>query len=334
MKPLTHKTVLVALLLASTLFNACKKSEPTVTPVTNTTPQTYGSLAAFYSQNQAPLQEYTINAGTGGSFTTQQGTVVKIPANVFVNSSGGTITGTVTVAFQDIYKKSDMLMSGYTPMLYYGQAMNSGGEFYIIAKSGDSIVNLNGITPITITQPLNGWPSDKNMSPFIKAQAGLGTSVLPKTWIFSSDSTACAVNVNPTNYVFSLYTFNTPVDSGSWCNSDNSKYFNAYTQTNFTIQTTDTTFPEFTTDVFLLFNGVNSMVHVYENYGEPQGKFPYSYAPLGLNCTVVAVAVDSKGNLNSAFVPNTTITANGTVNFTLTPTTVAAFKTQLAIYNH
>ena len=335
MKPFTNKALLAALLLASTLFNACKKSEPAPSPATNTTTQTYSSLYAFYLQNQVPLQEYTINASTGGSFTTSQGTVVNIPANVFVNANNVLVTGNITIEFKDLYKKSDMLLTGIIPAAWNGaQPMNSGGEFLIYAKSGNNVVKLSGLSPITVTQPLNGWPQDKNMQPLVQAtmdsngifEGGTGNWATGDT----SGSFPNTVTFDPLYYVFSLYQFAFPVDSGTWCNSDNPNYFNGYTQTNFTIQTTDTSNY---TDVFLLFNGVNSMVHVYENY-EPQGKFPYSYAPLGLNCTVVAVAVDSKGNLNSAFVPNTTITANGTVNFTLTPTTAAAFKTQLALYNH
>jgi hypothetical protein len=128
------------------------------------------------------------------------------------------------------------------------------------------------------------------------------------------------------NYVFSLYQFNYPLDSGSWCNSDNPSYFSSYTQTTLTLQPNDN-ITTYGTYVFLVFKNLNSMIHVYDN----GTNFPYYFAPQGLQCTLVAVGAKN-GNLYSSFVP-ITISANQTVSFSMSQTTTNAFITQLKTLN-
>ncbi len=335
MKP-NIKTIAMSFLLAIGLFTACKKNDPILPATTNTSTNTdhYSSMLDFFAKNGTSIQNYTVNGSTGGSFTTPQGTKVSIPANCFIDKFGNPVTGSVTIQFKDIYTKSDMLLSNMPTTLYYGAPLKSGGEFFIKAISAGNALYMNGKAPIKVTQPLNGWAPDNKMIAFRTAPGDSSfvgdTSANQASWQPSPyDSTA----VNLTNYVFSLYNFSNPADSGTWCNSDNSNYFSAYTQTTFTIQTTDDSLNNYysgNVDVFLAFKGLNCLVHVY---GGATNTFPYSFAPLGLQCTVIAMETRANGQLRSAFIP-TTITANGTVNFNCTNTTTANFKTQMSAYNH
>ncbi len=77
----------------------------------------------------------------------------------------------------------------------------------------------------------------------------------------------------------------------------------------------------------LVFNDVNSMIHVYRS----GTTFKYNYAPQGTQCTMVAVGVKD-GKLYSSFKP-VNITNNLTVNFTLAETTLDLFKAQLNLLN-
>src|SRR4051812_1451395 len=102
------------------------------------------------------------------------------------------------------------------------------------------------------------------------------------------DSSNLVFNYNQdpslSNYVFSLYTFQTVTpDSGTWCNSDNPNFFSG-PQTTLTLHGTDTV--SVNPDVFLLFKNVKCMIHVYET---TTGYFDYQFAPLGYECTAVAV---------------------------------------------
>ena len=83
----------------------------------------------------------------------------------------------------------------------------------------------------------------------------------------------------------------------------------------------------FSTDVYLIFNNVNAMVHVYK-----QGTaFVYNFAPQGSQCTMVAVGV-KEGKLYSSFRP-VNITGNLNMDFALTETTLDVFKAQMNALN-
>lgn len=281
----------------------------------------YSSVQDFFSQHAPSMQTYTINGTTGGSFTTPQGTVVTIPPNAFVTQASVPVTGDVTIEFKDIYKKSDMLLADMPTTTISGNPLKSGGEFFIKASLNDTVVLLAPGKKITVAQPaaLTGG-LDPLQQPFIIQPPDTGWVVSP------SDSVNSIVN----NYVFSLYQFNSPVDSGSWCNSDNSTYFSAYPQTTLTLQHNNdsvTSYLSYNAQVFLIFTNISTMVHVYDN----GTNFPYNYAPQGLPCTVVAFGVKD-GKLYSSFV-SIIIGSNQTVNFTLGQTTTAEFKTQLEALN-
>ncbi len=283
----------------------------------------YSSIADFQIKNGLTSTHVSISATAGGTFTTSQGTIVKIPANAFIDKNGNTVSGIVDIEFKDIYLKSDMLINNKPTVTTWGTPLKSGGEFFIRATSGNVAVNLNGANPIVVVQPTNKL--DSAMAPFLgNVNAGVlawGDSIQGQATLRDSIS----------SYIFSLYQFNSPVDSGSWCNSDNAGYFSAYPQTTLTLHANDIV-DSFGTQVYLVFTGINSMVHVYRAYTTSYTQdFPYNYAPVGLSCTVVAIDVKD-GHLYSSFTP-ITISNNLITNFSLSLTTTAAFITQLKTLN-
>jgi hypothetical protein len=277
----------------------------------------YQSTSDFYNKNGVALQNYSVDAAMGGAFTTPQGTVISIPPNAFTDPSGNIITGKVDIEFKDIYKKSDMLLS-FMPTDSYGWPLKSAGEFFIRAKSNNTPVKIAPQQKIQVNQPLNNNQVDSGMGmmPFFR-QDSVG---------WRMDSANTSLEFSASSYIFSLYQFSSPLDSGTWCNSDNPYYFGRYTTTSLTIHENDA-IQTYGTDVFLLFKNVNSMVHVYRDGTD----FPYQFAPLGLDCTIVAVGVKDK-KLYSAFIP-ITIGNNQTVKFSLNQTTTDDFKAQLNLLN-
>ena len=307
----TIKNTAVVAMAIILMIAGCKKD--------TSNPDNYATTNAFFAVNGVTTQHYTVDAVAGGSFTTPQGTVVTIAPNSFQTQAFVPVTGSVDIDFKDIYKKSDMLMSFVPTITYYGAPIKSGGEFYIKASQGGSALVLTGLKPILVAQPLNGKAVDTVMRPMVRVQDTIGHGQTGLIWAINGTDT---VRNSPSGYVFSLYTFANPPDSGSWCNSDNPYYFSAYTQGTLTLTETDTA--QYGTAVFLVFSGINSMVHVYNGTGST---FPYNYAPIGLQCTVVAVGTKG-GKLYSSFTP-ITISNNQTVNFSLSPTTTDAFKSSL-----
>jgi len=317
----TIQSTIAALLSAAILFASCKKDS-------SSTNGHFTSVADFLNQNALAIQTFSVDAATGGSFTTPQGTVVTIPANDFKLPSGSLATGNISVAFKDIYKKSDMLFCDM-PTTFNGSPLKSGGEFFISAKAGDSLVQI--VNKITVQQPANGIAIDSMMKPFVGV-VNDSNSLQAVNWANNQNQQTLidTLTFSPSGYVFSLYTFQEPVATGTWCNSDNPYYFSAYPLTSLTlIDTANVNSMYISTSVFLVFKNINCMVHVYEGSGN---SFPYAYAPQGLACTVVAVAVDNSGNLNASFTP-VTIGNNQTENFGLTPITETDFKAKLTALN-
>ncbi|MEP6950182.1 MAG: hypothetical protein ABI863_12935 [Ginsengibacter sp.] len=282
----------------------------------------YSSVNDFLNKNGIALRTYTIDAANGGSFTTAQGTIVTIPSGAFVTQSNLPVTGNVTIQFKDIYKKSDMLLADMPAMTSFQYPLKSGGEFFIKAISNGSAVVLAPGKKIDVTQPASltgGLDTINKQAPFVKVQDSTGNG-----WYPSSD----AVSYFSDTYVFDLYQFHSPVDSGTWCNSDNASYFFNYNLTNLTLKPNDSA-SLYGTQVFLVFSKINCLVHVYNDYYSSD--FRYMYAPGGLQCTLVALGVRNKV-LYSSFVP-ITITANESVSFSLSKTTTDQFKSQLAALN-
>lgn len=278
----------------------------------------YSSIQDFFSKNGVPMQTYTINGTTGGSFTTPQGTVVTIPPNAFVTQASVPVTGDVTIEFKDIYKKSDMLLSNVTTDSYYGP-LSSCGEFYMKASFNNSAVLLASGKKIEVTQPNNLTYIDTLgvMGPYIATPSDT------MVWIPSNND---SVFYTPTAYIYNLYQFNSPIESGGWFNGDSPYPFLSCSQTMLTLIPSNNLDP-YHIQVFLMFTNYSSATHLHY-YGS---SFIYYYAPIGLQCTMVAFGIKD-GKLYSSFVP-ITIGTNQTYNFTLSETTTAEFKTQLEALN-
>ena len=177
-------------------FASCRKDTMIVVPE-NPSIDNYSSLQDFYKTNGVVMQNYTIDANNGGSFTTPQGTVVVIPSNAFVTQSNQPVTGNVTVQFKDIYKKSDMLLSNMPTMLSYGEPLKSAGEFYIKVLSSNLVVQMAPGKKIEVDQPvINTGILDSAMIPLGILQDSIGFGWMGTPY----DS----LSFNPENYVFSL----------------------------------------------------------------------------------------------------------------------------------
>jgi hypothetical protein len=309
---------LLGLLAIFLIVSSCKKDSDS-NPGTGTL-VTYSSVADFYIKNAPSIQTYTINASTGGSFTTPQGTTVTVPVESFVTLGGSPVIGNVIIQFKDLYKKSDMLLSNVATTTVQGHPLKSGGEFFIKAlQNGVPIMLADGKEiEVALQADLTGMDSVNVQEAFVMQMDSGGFA----GW---AADTFSSVYGEAQSYVYGLYQFNSPASAGTWCNSDNSSYFSAYPQTSISFVPSDAIL-DYDTQVFLVFETVHSMVHVYRNW-QGNNEFLYDYAPQGLECTMVAFGV-KEGKLYSAFKP-VTIGPASTFNFSLTETTTVEFKEML-----
>jgi hypothetical protein len=317
-----QNTLLLAVLVSVSLIECkCKKAEieKINTTVTNTT------LADFFSKNGVQSQKYKINATTGGTFTSPQGTVVTIPANAFVALGGSTpITGDVEIEFKDIYKKSDMLLSNMPTQTADGPLV-SGGEFFINAVAIVADMRMNVAIAeyknISVQQPAIVRPIDYSMTPFVfntntavwqpaTSPNTTGTAYIPSDSIQFYDAK---------NYFYNVYS----LAPWTWHNCDHSFEKNSTTLTIHSNNINTLNFDNSSSSIYLIFDDINSMVNIHGS-GENAN---YKFSPIGFDCTLVILSTKD-GKIYSSFT-HTTITENKTINVDVTETTTEAFKTAL-----
>lgn len=340
------RAIMLISIISITLVE-CKKDTLETTLVNNTpanNPVTYSTLQDFFAQNGAQMQTVTIDAALGGTFTSPQGTVVTIPPNAFVTSGGAIITGNVTVDFKDIYSPADMILSNMPTQTANGPLV-SGGEFFIDATINGTPVALAPGTNITVNQPSMGMPVDPGMMPYVFNtdsavwQTPTATPItttptftvgpLPgdTTWfnptpgLTKPDSIGFTAN----GYIYQVLS----LDPWAWHNADRPLTGSGFTTLTININNIDTTSIDYNTNVYLVFTGINSTVNIYQDWATFD--FSYTYAPIGLQCTIVALSIED-GKVYSSFTP-ITIGTNQTVNVSITETTTDAFKTALDALN-
>jgi hypothetical protein len=322
MQIINRKNSLPAIMLAVLLIiSACKKKDDGI--ITDPPMETKDGLYATYAPK---METFTVDATSGGSFISQKGTKVTFKPGSLINASGTPVSGNVTVEFKDIYDKSDMLFADMPTVMGNGMPLKSGGEFFIRIRQDGQDLTAKKENAIVVEQPLMEKDSipDKDMKPFIwNAKGGAGGGA---GWRPSTDSFGFSAG----SYVMGLYEFGSPVGDGTWCNSDNPNYFSSYPQTVLTIDPSINP-ADYNMDVFLVFNNINSMVHVYKDFSGTDN-YPYNYAPVGLQATVVAVG-SKDGFIYSSFTP-ITISANQTVSVSLSKTSKADFKNSLTALNN
>jgi hypothetical protein len=326
---------LLAIILIS--FVSCKKDKLEEVSIIKSGPPTqpYNTpLSNFYNALGVAEQTDTISGTAGGTFTTPQGTIVTIPPNAFVNLDGTPVTEKITIKFKDIYKKSDMLLSNAPSQTALGP-LKSAGEFFIMGLQAkdNSPVSIAVGKNIFVQQPSMGKAMDTLMTPFELNPTILSTTnnkiwqpvSVPTFTVIKTDTIRFPPQLHPDVYIYGMYQFKTPNNTGSWYNTANSNYFLSTPKTNLTIH------PNFDTtgyyiNIFLVFTNVTSTVAVYKNV-KSNASFTYQEAPLNEKCTVVALAT-KKDTIYSSFIP-LTISADKIINFELVKTSPIAFKTAL-----
>lgn len=111
------------------------------------------ALAARFNDNRADaVEEFTLDASTGGIITGTQGTQIEFQPNSF-GLNGTPVTGNVKVQLIEIYDKASMLLKNRSTL---GQrdngdkeALKSAGEFFVDAMQGANKLTLIEMASVT-----------------------------------------------------------------------------------------------------------------------------------------------------------------------------------------
>jgi hypothetical protein len=306
------KTFFVGVLL---FIAGCKKDsdDPINTPITGTPEPVYTSLKDFYDQNGPAIQIYTVSVSSGGTFTTPSGTEVVIPSNAFSFQNGTSATGDITIRFKDLYKRSDMILSGMTTTGVNGLPLSSGGEFYFEAISGDETLKLKNGKRIDVKMP--------------KQQTGINsTSMRPYVLTALTNSNGwnladtISLSQSVSEYLIGLINYDSDGDSGIWTNCDQPIDTNAFKMV--TVIKDPLVNPQFL-DVLYVYQSRNAVGLTWLD----QNQYNF-YSGLD-QLTIVAYGL-SNGKLFAWFY-DTTVTQSLQVNMELHEMTAQAFKDRLRL---
>jgi len=202
------KSVLPIFLLFLVGIIACKKSSNN-TVTNNNTPGPFTDITSVFTKWVPAAKTVTIDAATGGSFYTNNGSRVIITPGCFQTSTGGTVTGNVQVQVQDYLSKADMIFSGVLP-ISNGEPLISGGEFFISATQAGQPLVLKPFSTFRVNLPQSG-AGTTGMQLF--------TAVTPATgnvnWRAKIQDTATGTGIVIDGDTISLFN-----DSLQFCNAD------------------------------------------------------------------------------------------------------------------
>lgn len=248
MKHKTLTSVIAGIAAASILFS-CAKETPENTWPANTSSN--GALATFIAQNAPPIQQFSVNAASGGMIYGTNGARVYFYPNAFVYQNNSPVSGAVTVYLQEVYNKRDIIFSGgFTTS--NGLPLVSGGEINVTAYHGSQELKLAvpGLAYAIIPAPLNPQPMKRFIASAITADRDFvdDTATIQAT----PDTT-----MNPGPGPSSGYSYGFGLDSLDWTNCDQYWSFS---------YTTNATMTEFSIPVSQLFDDENSFVLVTSSY--------------------------------------------------------------------
>lgn len=97
------------------MLTACQKDQHLIqgsTPHSSLKSDTAEEIDAFFDANRSSnFQSFSVNAQSGGTFTTTNGTALTITPNAFRNLDGSDVNGNVSIRILENYLRSDMLLN-------------------------------------------------------------------------------------------------------------------------------------------------------------------------------------------------------------------------------
>lgn len=114
---------------------ACQKNDDVAT--------TSGSnpVKDFFATLKRPAETFTINAQSGGQFTTTAGSQFNFNANSFIDENGNVVTGSITVTVNDFLSKRDLIFNSVSTVSG-GKPIVSGGSYKISVSQGSKKLSM------------------------------------------------------------------------------------------------------------------------------------------------------------------------------------------------
>ncbi|MFZ9848149.1 MAG: hypothetical protein ACO3EE_08385 [Flavobacteriales bacterium] len=135
--------------------DSCKKKDDA--PATN-----YNSPAEVLADLAPDMQSFTLDPTKDNVVTGEDGTVIAIPANAFLDKNGNAVQGSVTMDLKEILSLGDQLTSGVFAVSD-GKLLSSGGEFYLKFTAGGQELTLADYKSIDVKIPADNVDTTMNV---------------------------------------------------------------------------------------------------------------------------------------------------------------------------
>jgi outer membrane protein OmpA-like peptidoglycan-associated protein len=159
-------------------------------------------LNAFFVNNRKEAQQaYSFEAAESFLLRADKGTLIKIPANCFVDQRGDSAKGTITFMVQEVYSYKDMILQNLATTSNE-QQLETGGMLYLEAKDAQgNILSIREGKNISATMASQN-ATLTGMQTFEGKGSGNGLSI---NWEATEDTVQRGANQRASGSTFSYY---------------------------------------------------------------------------------------------------------------------------------
>lgn len=295
MKKIIHS--LTCITLSALVLLSCRKAD--------TSDIVDNSYSAFVAANTDAVQNFTIDATTGGTITCKRGSKIVFPPNAFANPDNSITTGNILVTVKEALLKKQWLMEALSTTTQT-EMLVSGGMLDIAAKRSADGVEVKPSPAMLIPTP--------SMVNVIKVEVPRIDNRPDTLRLFVPNQAVPSANP-PTSWAASYYPFGNGSNSYvfqlpqfRWVNCDGLANQPG-------VKTTIKVTPDLTSvtgatgvQVMLVYRNISTVITL-----PPSGSFMQSYTnsiPVGSTADVVCIGKDGAGNIIFKVVSANVFTAN------------------------
>ncbi|MGO4293246.1 hypothetical protein [Chitinophaga sp. RAB17] len=118
-------------------------------------------LHEFLRANGPAFETFNVSAQQGETVTTKSGKKYTIPRNSLLNPDGTPASGTVTISVKEISNAANMIFADRPTATNNGKALESFGEFFVVASQGTKLLKLRPDSAIKVQAPAK--PNDQRI---------------------------------------------------------------------------------------------------------------------------------------------------------------------------
>lgn len=313
-------SLLLAIVMIAFSVSQCKKKKAEEEPAENTpntpTSTALTSIAQVFTVNGSPTQNYTVDASLASTLTVN-GVKVEIPANAFVTSTGGTLTGVVDVSVRTILTKAQIILSGAGANSSSSKLVTTKGCVKVTASQNTQSLRLGAPGTVNVKIP-DGSTLPANMKKYYASKVSATDTAF--VWDLGADITNIPIALDT---MAATFQHNASLDSLKWLNVG-VLWDSLTTNKSPVIINTDTIFKKTNCAIYVSINGSLTVGAASQLI---PGKFRIANIPDGRGVHVIGIGVVN-GQLY--FDAISVITGTGAVNLNMQPKSLSQIQTLLS----